>query len=243
MYKECPACGKRFDILYLDLWAYNINKKQFFCSYRCLQNYKNRQEEKTLGHITLEQKKKAVQILLEHGDVHGYLKECGSDNTGVTLSNIMKNLEKKDPETYDRIQAMYKKGKKVDKGMPKVKVDGPIVIETEKPETVTVEKVPEMPEVRLTGDGWTDEEIGKIEGMTEAIGMNCRITAPVSYDGFQVRGISGRFGSYHFQDINGRQWIDYEDNESSNELSMTVEQWREFLDELRRAALVLGVEL
>jgi len=70
-----------------------------------------------------------------------------------------------------------------------------------------------------------------------------KITAPISYDGFKVRGISGRFGSYHFQDINGKQWLDYDDNESSNQLSMTVEQWRDFIAELRRAALVLGVEL
>ena len=37
-------------------------------------------------------------------------------------------------------------------------------------------------------------------------------------------------------------YIDYENNEG-DELSMTVEQWRNFLDELKRAARVLGVEL
>jgi hypothetical protein len=70
-----------------------------------------------------------------------------------------------------------------------------------------------------------------------------KITKPVGYDGFAVRAVEGDFGSYHFQEINGKQWIDYDDKEYANQLSMTVEQWRGFLVEIRKAALVLGVEL
>ena len=70
-----------------------------------------------------------------------------------------------------------------------------------------------------------------------------KITKPVGYDGFTVRAVEGDFGSYHFQEINGKQWIDYDDKEYANQLSMTVEQWRGFLAEIRKAALVLGVEL
>lgn len=69
------------------------------------------------------------------------------------------------------------------------------------------------------------------------------IFKPVVYDGMAVRAVEGDFGSYHYQEINGKKWIDYDDKEVANQLSMTVEQWRGFLKEIRKAALILGVEL
>ena len=70
-----------------------------------------------------------------------------------------------------------------------------------------------------------------------------KITKAVNYDGFNVRAVEGNFGSYHFQEINGKQWIDYENRDGADELSMTVDQWRGFLAEIRKAGLILGVEL
>ena len=67
------------------------------------------------------------------------------------------------------------------------------------------------------------------------------ITKPVGYDGFTVRAVQGVFGRYSYSETRSA-YIDYENNEG-DELSMTVEQWRNFLDELKRAARVLGVEL
>lgn len=69
------------------------------------------------------------------------------------------------------------------------------------------------------------------------------ITAPLMYDGGIVRAIELEYGTYHFQEINGEKWIDYDDKELANQLSMTVEQWRGFLTEIRKAAAILGVEL
>ena len=70
-----------------------------------------------------------------------------------------------------------------------------------------------------------------------------KICQPVNYDGMMVRAVEGDFGSYHFQEINGKQWIDYDDKELSNQLSMTVEQWKGFLKEIYHAAQILGVSL
>ena len=221
MRTKCPVCKKKFDMMHPSLWAYNINKKQFFCSWKCLQKHRAQEEERKLK-ITLEQKKKAVEIAVKGGDVMAFLRECGSENPGVTWSNIYRTLEKVDPEAYDLITC--RKKAKVDKGMPKkddlpvVKITGPIVIET--PETNQVQVVE------------TTEELDKVTRP---------ITQPVNYDGFSVRAVSGAFGRYSYSETRSA-YIDYENNDG-DELSMTLEQWRGFLDELRRAALVLGVEL
>jgi hypothetical protein len=70
-----------------------------------------------------------------------------------------------------------------------------------------------------------------------------KITQPVNYDGFNVRAVEGNFGSYHFQEINGKKWIDYENRDGADELSMTVEHWKAFIVEIRNAGRILGVEM
>jgi len=82
-----------------------------------------------------------------------------------------------------------------------------------------------------------------VEELAAAEAKAPKITAPVNYDGMTVRAVEGNFGSYHFQEINGKQWIDYDDKEYSNQLSMTVDQWRGFLAEIKHAAEILGVTL
>ena len=189
---------------------------------------KKKKETKDMARliITDEQKLEAAEIAIKGGSPFAFLKGLGAKNPGGAWYNVKQWLEKTHPDVLKKIPT-HSKAWRAPKEM-KLDAGGDYEISA-------AEAMDNMKDA-------ADEFFGKCE---EA-GLNLEektITAPVSYDGFHVRGISGRFGSYHFQDINGRQWIDYEDNESSNELSMTVEQWREFLDELRRAALVLGVEL
>ena len=76
----------------------------------------------------------------------------------------------------------------------------------------------------------------------ERVSDQVKITKPVNYDGFDVCGVRGKFGKYSFSDINGKQWIDFDDP-SGDTLSYPVEDWKDFLTELRKAAAVLGVEL
>lgn len=134
----------------------------------------------------------------------------------------------------------YKKvEKKEPEQLPTVKIDGPIVIKT-----------PDGKETKVgsAGDALNNmaDAAADFFGKCEEMGLmkeETKITQPVNYDGFAVRAVEGDYGSYHFQEINGKMWIDYDDKEFSNQLSMTVDQWRGFLAELRHAGLVLGVEL
>ena len=70
-----------------------------------------------MGKITLEQKKKAVDIAIAGGDPVKYLQGCGSEKPAVSWANILRALETARPEQYELLTAQ--KRPKVDKGMPK----------------------------------------------------------------------------------------------------------------------------
>ena len=224
MRTKCPACGKKFEMPYPSLWAYNINKKQFFCGWKCIQKYREQEEEKKLG-ITLEQKKKAVSIALGGGDPAAYLKECGSEEPTVSWNNILRNLETKDPEVYEILTRKVKKPK-VDKGMPKK-------LELEAGENYEVSAKEAMDNAKTVADVF----FGKCEEAGLKIG---KITAPLMHSGKTAIGWAGDFGEYHYDRKQG--YLDYESNDGE-ELSMPVEAWRSWLEEIHEVAQLLGVEL
>ena len=158
--------------------------------------------------ITLEQKKKAIQMALDGKDPLKYLDQLGSSNPSAMWYTIRQAVKEKDPALYERL--------------------------SKKAETKVTEET--TPETEETEEDFTPED-------TEPEPPAEKITKPLCYDEFTVRAVEGEYGRYHFQDINGKQWIDFDDLEGANELSMTVDQWRGLLAELRKAAAILGVEL
>lgn len=177
--------------------------------------------------VTLEHKKKAVEIALEGGDPLKYLKDHGAGNAPAMWYTIKQHLKEADPEKFSRLPDMRVNGNNRKKA------------ETEKADAPTLADA-------MTG---MKDAADKFFGACDEMGLKMdkpkqqKITQPVNYDGFSVRAVEGKFGSYHSQEINGKQWIDYENKEGADELSMTVDQWRGFLEEVRNAARVLGVEL
>lgn len=178
--------------------------------------------------ITLEQKKKAVQIAIDGGNPIDYLRMCGSKNPVNLWSVIKASLKQADPETYAKIPDRRKNGaKKLNE-----KKDDP-TMESEEVEDFHVEEIDEDVPAILTARVATEDTVHvKVK----------KITKPVNYDGFDVCGVRGKFGKYSFSDINGKQWLDFDDP-SGDTLSFPVEDWKDFLTELRKAAAVLGVEL
>ena len=69
-----------------------------------------------------------------------------------------------------------------------------------------------------------------------------KITEPLNYDGFAVQAINGDYGRYSRSSCSGTDYIDFTSN-NGEELSMPISAWKDFLEELNRAANVLGVEL
>ena len=178
--------------------------------------------------ITLEQRRKAVAIAIDGGDPIMYLQACGSKNPVNMWSVIRMDLKRVDPETFAKIPDQRKNGAK----KRNEKKDEPTV-EPEEVETFHVEEIDEDEPTILTARVVTEDTVHvKVK----------KITKPVNYDGFDVCGVRGEFGKYSFSDINGKQWIDFDDP-SGDTLSYPVEDWKDFLAELRKAAAVLGVEL
>ena len=163
-----------------------------------------------------ERDQKVVEIALGGGSPAAFLKAQGSKNPSAAWYNIKMKLKDSDPETYNKIQAIRLKSQ----------------------EPTLADAMAGMKDAADQFFGMCDDMGLKLDKQEDP-----KITKPVNYDGFNVRAVEGDYGSYHFQEINGKQWLDYDDKECANEMSMTVEQWRGFLAEIRKAALILGVEL
>jgi len=71
--------------------------------------------------VSLEQKKKAVQIALDGGNPFDFLSDCGSKEPAGLWWTIKQNLKKVDPETYAKLPAMLPKKEPVKKAGKKPK--------------------------------------------------------------------------------------------------------------------------
>ena len=165
--------------------------------------------------LTLEQKKRAVEIALEGGNPNEYLRECGSADPNSMWFKIKQDLQQVDPETYARLKDRRKKNGKAEKAvMP--------MPEAETPESVKMTPVKE-PEA---------------EKEPEA-----KIWEPVRFERMTVREVEGVLGRYRRKDVHGETYIDFESVDGLEVLSYTLDQWKYFGEELRKAGKILGVEV
>ena len=70
-----------------------------------------------------------------------------------------------------------------------------------------------------------------------------KITQPVSYDNMTVREVEGLFGRYRYSGVGSAVYVDFENSEGLDVISLTVDQWRRFREEQTKAFMILGVEL
>lgn len=126
-------------------------------------------------------------------------------------------LRKYDGEEFDDMTRTKKDGTPAKKPGPKPK----------KPEAE--EKIPEP----AGGGEWEKMEEPELP----------EVLLPATCDGMVIREVEGLFGRYRYTDIGSAQYIDYENPEGLDTLSMTVDQWKKFREEQEKAARVLGVKL
>ncbi len=178
-------------------------------------------ENVNMGKLTLEDKKKAVQIAVDGGNPLEYIRSCGVKNAAEAWGKIKRVVKETDPEAFEKIP----------KRLPNPK--NPIVIDTPKGKMeITPEKISQM----------SQEEVSyaNVAMMSELVKRT--INGAVNYDGFTVRAVQGVYGRYFYDKTSMGEYIDFENNDG-DELSMTVDNWRMFVAELKHAAAVLGVEL
>ena len=189
-----------------------------------------KKEKCNMAKLTLEIKKKAVQIALDGGDYLAYLKEHGAKNPSASWAYIMECAKKNDQNNYLQLKARLdeKAAKKTEthitttKDKIEVRVEQPAVEDTEAKQKV---KKPGAA-MRFAPDGEHLEKINK----------------PLQYEDFTVRAVEGVFGRYARDIFNGADYIDFESKEG-DELHMRIDGWKNFIGEMKRAAKVLGVDL
>jgi hypothetical protein len=143
---------------------------------------------------------------------------------GQTYRQIRNFAMAYDPEALgmlpERISGAVKRAEVIE---PSLKMDGEPRIE--------------IPEAGMMIEAEVPEKVKPLNVVKRAI------TEPICYDGMTVREVEQLFGRYRRSDINGEVYIDFENADRADIMSYTVNQWRGFLDELHRAARILGVEL
>jgi hypothetical protein len=213
---HCPECGKKFFVEYPQMWRYKINGK-FFCRYNCFRR------GQLMAKVTLEQKKKAVQIAIDGEDPRDYLKKLGSKNPQALWTMIKQMVKETDPETYEKIPDLHDvikaqqaaEAPKKAEALPTVKVDGPLKIETPEAKKITVAEVPEL----KPGDKVV------IHGGAKA---------------FLVTAIDTEYGEfYHDKKYDCIDWRDLE----GDEVSMKIEIWKKLAAELPDILAALGVKV
>ena len=143
MIKNCPVCGKAFDVLWADLWRYR-RAGRYLCSYGCLRQVDEGENE--MNQFTKEQKQEAIRIALDGGDPKAYLMSIGSSAPDKLWSYMKTQLLKKDPETYEKLAGSRKRADDQPESEftpANVKLDGSIRIQAKEPEKVEV--VPDTP--------------------------------------------------------------------------------------------------
>lgn len=168
--------------------------------------------------LTLEDKKEAVKIALAGGNPFEYLKMCGIVNTAEAWHKIKTNLKEKDPATYARLPKRL-----------------PVTRDEEAPADEVTKAALQHPERPIV------QPISPV--VMEVPEKPAKITKPLAYGGFTVRAIEGTFGKFSAYELGKDKYFNYESADGHEELDMTIDQWKAFLKELRKAAAVLGVEL
>ena len=187
----CPVCGRRRFVHQPQFWPYRFDG-EMFCSENCWICDSTRKIMERKGFRMARMKK---------------------DGTPA----------KKPGPKAGRKPASEKKTETVIKGspeevLPKVKLTGPIRIETPEANRVEVVETPESAEPKAL--------------------------LPATYDGMVIREVEGLFGRYRYSgDLGRAEYIDFENADGMDTLSLTVDQWKKFREEQVKAALILGVRL
>lgn len=170
--------------------------------------------------IPVEAKKAAIQAALDGKDPYEPLAPYTS-NPKSMWTYIKSVVKKKDPDLYARLPDLRDRKK----------------IET--PEGTLADAMEGMQEATDTFFGEC-EKMGLMKADEPEEPEEPKISKPLMHSGKTAIGWAGEFGDYYYDRKHG--YIDYE-SKDGEELSMPVDAWREFLNEFREVAGLMGVAL
>ena len=221
MITRCRNCGKDVMIEWPMMWRYKI-EETYFCSWSCIQAWrrgetkqKELKEVPELFNSRTEMLDRVIEEIQAERDPLAMLLEHGYTSPGQSFIGLRAWAKKNAPEKAAQLPENLKVWKKEKNIKPKIETPEKVIV----PAAQVLDPDAETPEA-----------------------PKAKITKPVNYDGFTVREVEKNYGRYNYQETTHGGYLDYE-SLGGDELSMPIEQWREFLAELHEAARVLGVEL
>jgi len=221
--KVCPMCGTRFTVLWPQQWAYKRGKPnpKFFCSWKCFREIERREKDMKRAKITLEDKKKAVQIALDGGDPVKFLQGKGAADAVQVWGRIKRDLKETDPETFGKLP------KRAEKKAPE---------KAEEPETVTVKDA--MDGMKAAADEFFGkcEDAGlKMDGGKEFFQGFVRDMSEYQITAIRIKD----FGEFYYDREHGT--VDWRTLEGE-EVSVPTAGWKELIERLPTILEILGVK-
>lgn len=220
--QTCANCGKQFDVLNTHIWAYKTvtypNQRTFYCSWKCM-----REKELTMK-ITLEQKKKAVDIAIAGGDPIEHLRKCGSDAPDQLWYYIKNKLKVSKPELYAKIPDRRKNDGRV-ATVEELQNEDPVKNEdthtASNKETVVFEG---KEYEKASQDPATEDQAQ--EAQKEEQKQETKEAAEPD-DDIKITAVSTSFGVF---DVDNEGYVTWEDGH----ICYQAEEWRKFIEILPR---------
>lgn len=193
----------------------------------------------TKAKLSAEDKRTIIEAAIKGENPLTHLTRAGVHNPSSSWKYIVKSLAKVDPETYERLVASG-----WDRPADRLK---PYRAETPE-DTVPAPEIPEKPEpeyIRYNPDEEDDPMPEAVPAVTETEEPEeeRKDSAALKIGSYQVFGLEGSFGRYVVSHSNGKDWLDFESADTGDVLSLTVENWKAFLQELRTITKLMGVAL
>lgn len=231
--KTCRCCGRKFDVLYPQQWAYKKPKAKgggydYLCSWKCLreeEQKKNKpkgQDDMPNNKLTAEQKAKAVEIALAGGDFMKYLKECGAKNASAAWDYIKKTLTKENPQKC--LELMHKLSERQKEKNRK---------EAEEAHEKAVKEEREWLESFQKPDKEGTVIARTVEDKTEVFGVPAEEKPEFE---FKVTAIRTSLGEFNTDSRNG---LIYWTGNSGDKICMSYKSWKELTEQIPRILKVL----
>ena len=191
---------------------------------------------KDMRKLTLEDKKKAVQIALDGGNPLKFLKDIGVANPSASWTYIKKCLKARDPEKYDRLTQETEEISAAVKSVT-VTLVGQDAVNSYYSDVSIVKRT----DVTISGEDLekADEDPEKITVSAEELQRVCPVSCSVTDDAdISVYGVHTKIGD--FMTAGGKMcWYVGDPKEPVN---LPVEEWKSLMRVLPRVMQVMGIE-
>lgn len=186
--------------------------------------------------ITLEQKKKAVDIAIAGGNPIPFLQECGSKAPDKMWWFIKNTLKQKNPGLYAKIPDLRETAKE-EKHMEMAPVPQPAVNLT-----INHQDLEELEKDDLfmpSDDRMIEAAKENIREIMEKLPER-KTTSPVNCDGFEVMALRSPATGFRFE-VDLRYGLMTWRTIEGDEVTKTAEEWHEMADELLKVLQIFGI--